>query len=53
MGIMERVSKAFETPEDWVEFECEDCGETFRIDRSDERVCPSCGSSGVRFVRSA
>lgn len=53
MGIIERVSKAFETPEDWVEFECTACGETFRIERSDKRVCPECGSAEIAYLGSA
>lgn len=53
MGILDRVTSAFEHPDNWVEFECEDCGSTFRIERTDKRVCPECGSSDLRFLDSA
>lgn len=53
MGIIDRVKGAFDHPENWVEFECEDCGTTVRMDRGDERVCTACGSSDLAFLRSA
>ncbi len=53
MGIIEKVTAAFEHPDNWVEFECEDCGKTFRIDRADDRVCPDCGSKELVYLDSA
>lgn len=53
MGIIDRVTSAFQHPENWVEFECEECGANFRIDRADERECPECGSHDLMFMDSA
>ena len=53
MGIIDKVTAACQHPDNWVEFECEDCGTTFRIDRADERECPDCGSHDVVYVDAA
>lgn len=53
MGILDRVSSAFEYSDHWLEFECDECGDTFRIDRADKRVCPECGSRDLRFLEEA
>ena len=53
MGILDRVSKAFEHPDDWLEFECENCGTVFRIERGDKQVCSECGSHEVTYLASA
>lgn len=46
MGLMDLFS--YEDP--GIRIECSDCGETFVVQRSDERVCPECGSTDVEYL---